>query len=200
MAARLWGIMMVLVLLSVGFMWLFQIVLMERNYIESQIAEVQSQQEPIMGDLEIEDLAYNEQMLSYLSSTADGKMLIVSSAGQLIDMYTFGHPIDLSANHSDVQVWERIVSGENYPKILAGEPYTRESMGGSRVEAYEICIPIRYYGENAYLILYHSFEELYKVLDMNRRQLVVLSVILTAAAAVLAAVLARRFTLSLIHI
>ncbi len=194
MAARLWGIMMVLVLLSVGFMWLFQIVLMERNYIESQIAEVQSQLEPIMGDLETEDLAYNEQMLSYLSSTADGKMLIVSSAGQLIDMYTFGHPIDLSANHSDVQVWERIVSGENYPKILAGEPYTRESMGGSRVEAYEIGIPIRYYGENAYLILYHSFEELYKVLDMNRRQLVVLSVILTAAAAVLAAVLARRFT------
>ena len=190
MAARLWGIMMVLVLLSVGFMWLFQIVLMERNYIESQIAEVQSQLEPIMGDLETEDLAYNEQMISYLSSTADGKMLIVSSAGQLIDMYTFGHPIDLSANHSDVQVWERIVSGENYPKILAGEPYTRESMDGSRVEAYEIGIPIRYYGENAYLILYHSFEGLYKVLDMNRRQLVVLSVILTAAAAVLA----RRFT------
>ena len=122
MAARLWGIMMVLVLLSVGFMWLFQIVLMERNYIESQIAEVQSQLEPIMGDLETEDLAYNEQMISYLSSTADGKMLIVSSAGQLIDMYTFGHPIDLSANHSDVQVWERIVSGENYPKIWQASP------------------------------------------------------------------------------
>ena len=194
MAVRLWAIMMVLVLLTVGFMWIFQVVLMARNYIESKINEVQAQLDPIMGDLETEDLAYNEQMLSDLSSTADGKMLIINDSGQLAEMYTFGHPIDLSANHSDVQVWERIANGENYPKILAGKPYTSERMDRSRVEAYEIGIPIRYHGEDAYLILYHSFEELYNVLDMNRRQLVILSVILTAAAAVLAAFLARRFT------
>ena len=193
-AVRLWAIMMVLVLLTVGFMWVFQVVLMERNYIESKTNEVQAQLEPIMGDLETEDLAYNEQMLSYLSSTAEGKMLIINDSGQLAEMYTFGHPIDLSANHSDVQVWERIANGENYPKILAGEPYTSERMDRNRVEAYEIGIPIRYYGADAYLILYHSFEELYNVLDMNRRQLVILSVILTAAAAVLAAFLAKRFT------
>lgn len=194
MAVRLWAIMMVLVLLTVGFMWIFQVVLMARNYIESKINEVQAQLDPIMGDLETEDLAYNEQMLSDLSSTADGKMLIINDSGQLAEMYTFGHPIDLSANHSDVQVWERIANGENYPKILAGKPYTSERMDRSRVKAYEIGIPIRYHGEDAYLILYHSFEELYNVLDMNRRQLVILSVILTAAAAVLAAFLARRFT------
>ena len=194
MAVRLWAIMMVLVLLTVGFMWIFQVVLMERNYIESKITEVQTQLEPIMGELETEDLAYNEQMISYLSSTADGKMLIISDGGQLMDMYTYGHPIDLSANHRDVQVWERIANGENYSKILAGEPYTSESMDRNRVEAYEIGIPIRYYGEDAYLILYHSFEELYNVLDMNRRQLVTLSVILTSATAILAAFLAKRFT------
>ena len=194
MAVRLWAIMMVLVLLTVGFMWIFQVVLMARNYIESKINEVQAQLDPIMWDLETEDLAYNEQMLSDLSSTADGKMLIINDSGQLAEMYTFGHPIDLSANHSDVQVWERIANGENYPKILAGKPYTSERMDRSRVKAYEIGIPIRYHGEDAYLILYHSFEELYNVLDMNRRQLVILSVILTAAAAVLAAFLARRFT------
>lgn len=194
MAVRLWAIMMVLVLLTVGFMWIFQVVLMARNYIESKINEVQAQLDPIMGDLETEDLAYNEQMLSDLSSTADGKMLIINDSGQLAEMYTFGHSSDLSANHSDVQVWERIANGENYPKILAGKPYTSERMDRSRVEAYEIGIPIRYHGEDAYLILYHSFEELYNVLDMNRRQLVILSVILTAAAAVLAAFLARRFT------
>ena len=34
-AVRLLAIMMVLVLLTVGFMWVFQVVLMERNYIES---------------------------------------------------------------------------------------------------------------------------------------------------------------------
>ncbi len=194
MAVRLWAIMMVLVLLTVGFMWIFQVVLMARNYIESKINEVQAQLDPIMWDLETEDLAYNEQMLSDLSSTADGKMLIINDSGQLAEMYTFGHPIDLSANHSDVQVWERIANGENYPEYLAGKPYTSERMDRSRVKAYEIGIPIRYHGEDAYLILYHSFRRTYNVLDMNRRQLVILSVILTAAAAVLAAFLARRFT------
>ena len=194
MAVRLWAIMMVLVLLTVGFMWVVQVVLMEDNYIESQLSNAQSQLDPIMDELETEDLAYNEQLLSYLSSAANGKMLIIDHTGQLMDMYTFGHPIDLSENRTDVLVWERIANGEDYPKILAGEPYTRESMEGGRVDAYEIGIPIRYYGEDAYLILYHSFDELYNVLDMNRHQLMVLSVILTAVAAVLAGLLAKRFT------
>ena len=57
MAVRLWAIMMVLVLLTVGFMWIFQVVLMARNYIESKINEVQAQLDPIMWDLETEDLA-----------------------------------------------------------------------------------------------------------------------------------------------
>ena len=194
MAVRRWAIMMVLVLLTVGCMWLFQVVLMERNYTQSNLAEAQSQLEPVMEELQTEDLGYNEQLIAYLSSTASEKMMIVDSGGHLVDMYTYGHPIDLAEDRTDLQVWVRISSGEDYEKILAGEPYTRETRKGNRVEGYEIGIPIRYYGESAYLILYHSFAELHNVLDMNRRQLVVLSVILTVAAAVLAGFLAKRFT------
>lgn len=36
---------------------------------------------------------------------------------------------------------------------------------------------MRYYGADAYLILYHSFSELYTVLDMNRQQLVTLTIL-----------------------
>lgn len=194
MAILLWGIMMVLVLVTIAFMWVFQIYFMERNYIESNISEVQSQVEAVLDDLKTEDLAYNEQLFSSLSQAADGKLLIVNSSGQMTDLYTFGHPIDLAEDRSDVMVWERIANSPDYPSIRAGEPYSRETREGSRVIAYEQGVPIRYCGEDAYLILYHAFTELYTVLDMNRQQLMTLTILLTLASAVLAGVLSKVFT------
>ena len=161
---------------------------------ESNITEVQRQVEAVLDDLETEDLAYNEQLLSSLSHTADGKLLIVNGSGQLIDLYTLGHPIDLQENRTDILVWEQIADGENYSSILAGETYCHTTMDRNRIVSYEQGIPIRYYGEDAYLILYHAFAELYTVLDMNRQQLVTLSILLTLASAVLAAVLSKVFT------
>ncbi len=194
MAILLWGIMMVLVLVTVVFMWIFQIHFMERNYIDSNITEVQNQVEAVLDDLETEDLAYNEQLLSSLSHAANGKLLIINCEGQLIDLYTLGHPIDLAENRTDILVWENIANGENYSKIRKGQPYSYEAMDGNRAISYEQGVPVRYYGEEAYLILYHPFTELYTVLDMNRHQLIILSVILTLASAVLAAVLTKLFT------
>jgi len=192
-AIRLWCIMMTLVLIIVAFMWSFQILLLEKNYIDSNITEVQTRLEPLMEDLKVEDLAYNERLLSYLSSAANGKMLLVDQSGQLIAMYSYGHPIDMGENRSDILTWERIASSENYLNILNRETYSCEVMADNRVYGYEIGIPVVYYGQPSYIILVRSFTELYKVLDMNRRQLIVLSVFLTLVAAVLAAILARKF-------
>lgn len=194
MAILLWGIMMVLVLVTVAFMWIFQIHFMERNYIESNISEVQAQVEAVLDDLKTEDLAYNEQLLSSLSHAADGKLLIVNGSGQLIDLYTLGHPIDLRENRTDILVWERIADGENYASVLAGETYCHETVEGNRIVSYEQGVPVRYYGADAYLILYHSFSELYTVLDMNRQQLVMLTILLTLISAILAGVLSKLFT------
>lgn len=194
MALLLWGIMMVLVLVTVAFMWVFQIYFMERNYIDSHIAEVQERLDPVLEELSATDLADNESMISYLSQTANGKLLIVNQSGQLVTMYTYGHPIDLASNRTDVLTWERIANGEDYPKIRAMEPYSRETMEGRRIISYEYGLPARYHGEDVYVILYHSFTELNNVLDLNRRQLMILSVILTLASAVLAAFLSKLFT------
>lgn len=194
MALLLWGIMMVLVLVTVAFMWVFQIYFMERNYIDSHITEVQERLDPVLEELSNTDLADNESMISYLSQTANGKLLIVDRTGQLITMYTYGHPIDLASNRTDVLVWERIANGEDYDKIRALEPYSRETMEGSRIVSYEYGLPAYYHGEEVYVILYHSFTELNNVLDLNRHQLMILSVILTLVSAILAAFLARLFT------
>lgn len=194
MALLLWGIMMALVLVTVAFMWVFQVYFMERNYIDSHIAEVQNRLDPMPEELSTTDLADNESMISYLSQTANGKLLIVNRTGQLITMYTYGHPIDLASNRTDVLVWERIANGEDYSKIRALEPYSRETMEGRRIASYEYGLPARYHGEDVYLILYHSFTELNNVLDLNRHQLMILSVILTLLSALLAAFLSKRFT------
>lgn len=194
MALLLWGIMMVLVLVTVAFMWVFQVRFMERNYIEAHITEVQNRLDPVLDELSTTDLADNEAMLSYLSQTADGKLLIIDRTGQLITMYTYGHPIDLNSNRTDILTWERIANGDDYSKIRALEPYSRETMEGRRIVSYEYGLPARYHGEEVYVILYHSFTELNDVLDLNRHQLMILSVLLTLASAVLAAFLSRLFT------
>lgn len=194
MAILLWGIMMLLVVVTVAFMWFFQIYFMERNYVSSNIAEVQDRIDPVVEDLATDDLAYNEQLLSYLTHAADGKLLIVDKNGSLAVMYTYGHPIDLESDSGEIATWDTIVSGEDYDKILAREPYSRQTTDGHRIISYEYGVPALYNGEQVYLIVYHSFAELYAVLDMNRQQLVILTVILTLAAAVLAALLSKLFT------
>lgn len=194
MAARLWGIMMLLVLFTVAFMWVFQVYFMERNYIESNIGELQLELEPIMEDLEAGDLACDEQTIAALGATSFGKMFIIDKNGQLMAMYSYGHPINLAKERSEILVWEQIAEGEDYDKIQAGEAYIRKKSKGARILSYETGIPIRYNGQVAYLVMYRSFTELYSVLDMNRKLLMLLSVVLTLAAALLAALLAKRFT------
>ncbi len=152
-----------------------------------------AQNEHILEDLAVIDLAYNEQMVSYLSTAAHGKMMLVDSSGRLTALYSYGYSIDLEEILSDIQIWQCIQESKEYRSILSGTPYTRERMDGARVESYETGIPVTYHGQRAYVILYRSFGELYEVLDMNRKQLVALSILLTLAASLLAAFLAGKF-------
>ncbi len=200
MAVQLWNIMMILVLLTVTFMWGFQIYFMEQNYIHSNITEVEEELAPILEELAETDLAQNEQMISYLTSTAQGKVMIVGKDGELIAFYSYNYPINLEENQTDIQVWERIAASEDYQAILSGTSYTRKTREGMRICSYEIGIPVTYNGEVAYVILYRSFTELYAVLNMNRQLLIVLSILLLLAASLLAAFLAKKFTKPLLII
>ena len=185
---------MILVLLTISFMWLIQIFVLEVNYANATIQEVQEQLDPIMEDLKTEDLAYNDSLIPYLSKAIYGKMLLINGDGELIAMYSYGHPINLEEAHADILVWERLQESDAYSNILARESFSTNVIVDKRLSAYEIGIPVLYYGQHSYIILHRSFTDLYAVLNMNRQQLVVLSVVLTVVAAVLAAILSRRFT------
>lgn len=190
---RLWLLMMALVLLSVAFMWVVQIALFEQNYVDSALGDVQSRLEPIMEDLKTEDLAYNDKLIPYLSKSTNGKMMILDDCGKLLTMYSYGHPIELQEAEEKSSVWIKIKDSPEYQQLVNGEQYKKVIRYDSRATSIEIGIPVVYQGQRASVILYHSLEELYTVLDMNRKQLVTLSIVLTIVAAVLAAVLARQF-------
>lgn len=193
MAVRLWMSMMVLVLFTIGVMWVVQIFVLERNYTNMTIKEMQERLQPVMEELSTEDLTDDEELLSYLSRTANGKMLIVDHAGELMGMYRSGHPIDLEKDKYEIRVWEDIQSSNVYQSIVAREKYSRENRKGASLVSYEMGIPALYGGEPAYVILYQTFAELEQVLKVNRKQLIILSVLLTLISAGLAAALSRKF-------
>lgn len=126
MAVQLWCSMMLLALITITFMWGFQIYFMEQNYINSNIREVQEQLTPVLSELAVADLAGNGQMLSYLGSASGGKMMLIDQKGQLIALYSYGYPIDLEENRVELQIWEQIMASDEYQKVLDRVPYSKE--------------------------------------------------------------------------
>lgn len=189
---RLWALMMLLVALSIAFIWVVQIVLFEQNYIDSAIAEVKARLSPILEDIGNEDMAGNEVLASYLSKSINGKMLLFDSSNQLLAAYSYGHPMDMQPE-AVAYVWEGDAGAEKRAYLARGEIYTHIIRYDGQAITYEIGVPVTYGGETVYALMYHSLDEVYTVLSINRRQLLVLSIALTVMAAALAAMLSRQF-------
>lgn len=194
MVFRLWLSMMALILLSVSFLWFGQIFLFEQNYLNSAMSEVENRLDPVMEELKTTDLAENAEILSYLSTTANGKMMLTDESGKLLEMYTYGHPMDLEEAEKESATWRTIRDSNEYQSLLLGEQYKKVEKANGTPVSFEVGIPIVYQGERAYVVFYRLMNEAGTVLDVNRRQLLWLSILLTAVAALFAAFLAARFT------
>lgn len=194
MAMRLCLLMMALVLFTVALMWVIQIVVMENSYIDLSVQAVRNRLASVADSLADIDLKYDAETAAYLNYCANGKMMIADSDGVLIAKYSYGHPLDLGENPEEYQVWTDIKGSKEFEAVLARQPYEIERRNGTARVVYEIGLPTQYGGEPAYVVLQQSFLELWNVLDMNRKQLILFSVLLTSLSAVLAAFLARRFT------
>lgn len=194
MGFRLWVSMMALALVSIGFLWFGQIFLFERNYVNSAIEAMESRLAPVMEDFKTEDLAENPEMLSYLSTSANCKMMLTDENGKLLAMYTYGHPMDLEEAEKGNQTWKSIRASKEYQSLLLGEQYRKVSDFKGSPVSFEIGFPVLYNGQRTYVVFFHMLNEVRTVLEVNRRQLVVLSILLTFVSAVLAAFLASHFT------
>lgn len=193
MVFRLWSIMMVLVLFGVGFMWMAQIYLFEQNYAEAALNDTMSRMQPVMENLSSEDLAEDEQLLSHLSRITNGDMFLLNQQGKLLRMYSSGHQVNVMEKHEEQRIWEKVQGQEEFQNLLDGVPYTIVERHRNRIFGYELGFPVTYDGEPCFIIL-RNMLMLKTTLDLNRRQLIILSILLTAIASVLAAVLSRQFT------
>jgi signal transduction histidine kinase len=191
---RLWLIMMLLVALSMAFMWVVQIFLFERNYVDSTVDEVQSRLQSIIEELKTKDLAYNDQLMPSLSKSTNGKMMLIDGDGKLIALYSLGHKfLDDNSLDSMSGFLKYLEQSNEYQQVLQGKSYNKIIRYGSKPLVLEIGIPVVYDNRQALIILYHSLDQLHTVLRINRSQLVTLSITLTLAAAMLAALLSRNF-------
>lgn len=191
---RLWAQMMVLVLLAIVFLGVGQIFLFDRNYVQTEISSVRNRIHSLLPQLEENDLAEDHDLFYSLSLSINGKMMILGPDGSLIGAYSFGHPLDLEKDEALKTTWQNTKESSDYQKILNREPFEHSEKSGSHITWETYGIPVRYNGSAAYAVMYHSLTSLYAMLAVNRQQLILLCILLTAAASVLAALLARQFT------
>jgi len=98
-------------------------------------------------------------------------------------------------NDSSIKTaWTSVQNSDLYSKAMNRKRFTEPKTFGGTFTWLFIGLPIRYDGQDAYVILNHSLSDIYTVLDVNQRQLIVLSVLLTVVASVLAGLFSRRFT------
>lgn len=191
---RLWLIMMFLVALSIAFMWVVQIYLFERNYVDSTVAEVQSRLQPIIKELKTRNLTEADPLLPSLSKSTNGKMMIIGIDGKLIELYSLGYRLkDETSLESICGFLNYLEESKEYQQVLQGKSYHKVIQYDFEPLVLEIGIPVMYENQPALIVLYHSLDQLHTVLRINRSQLVTLSITLTLVAALLAALLSRQF-------
>ena len=193
MVFRLWSGMMMLVLLGIGFMWMFHIYLFEQNYVKAALTETQKRLEPVMDDLSTQDLADDPRLLSRMSHMAGGELILMNQQGKLIEMYSIGHKINIQEHQDEQIVLNVIVRRQEFQELLKGTPYRIVDRHQDRIFGFEMGFPVTYQGETCFVIL-HNMVMLKTTLDLNRRQLILLTILLTVTASVLALLVSRHFT------
>jgi len=192
MLLRLWGVMMLLVLLVLVFLWVVQIRFFEPNYMNATISELSAQAHSAAEELEtLEtfDEKSKDNPLYLLSKTVNGKVFLVDTKGKILYAYSRM----LITNVHELQNDEKGLK-DKYPAVFEngslGE-IDKYPDGNSKIF---IGVTLTFAGEPAALVLYNSVNELEALMALNRRQLLILSVLLTAAASVLSYLLAHSFT------
>lgn len=189
-ALRLWGLMMILILLAVAFMWIIQIFLFEQNYIDAAVGEVDSRLSPIAEELKTTELSNNMELLHDASKSVRGKTLVFDENGNIFAAYSNSHPIAMDEVEQYVM---HLSQSSEFQAVLNGEQYKEVSVFYDDNFYYEIGIPVKWQGKHAVLFLNHPIEEVYRVQTINRRQLVTLSILLTTLSGVLAWILSKQF-------
>lgn len=189
---RLWGVMMLLVVLVLVFLWFVQIQFFEPNYLNATISQLSTQARTAAGETENLDsfeAKSHDNPLYLLSKTVNGRVFLVDDTGKIL----YGYNRALITNGHELQNEEKNLK-DKYASVFEDGTLGKIVQypdGNSKIY---VGVTLTFGGKPAALILYNSVTELEALMDLNRQQLLILSVLLTAAASVLSYLLARSFT------
>lgn len=190
---QLWGMMMGLVALTAVFMWLVQVFLFEHTYAEAALSTSLKQMQPIMNDLTDRDLAEDDKLLPFLSRLIDGTIFLADDTGELNEIFSYGHFLFDVEQEPEYRIWEFIRDTDEFSNIKNRISYQNVLKGDHGIITIHIGVPVTYGGEDAYLLIENMIRT-DTVFEFNRHQLILLTVLLTIAASILAAVCSRYFT------
>ncbi|MDR2749638.1 MAG: HAMP domain-containing histidine kinase [Clostridiales bacterium] len=174
--------MFCLVILSIAFLWYVQGQLFESNYITVALQNLDERLEeglPNFND------SFRDSM-SFISNFSNGKVFLVDSNGFVLLAYSEG-----VVDRPDVDQASTNILNSLYPEVVAGSRLTWV-MKEQLIVA--IGAPVKFLDNSAALIVFDTLAEMRAVQSMNRRQLLILSIGMTALASVLTFILSRYFT------
>lgn len=194
---RLWGGMFGLVLFAIILLSVTQIFLFEKQYAQTALNDSQARLTPAMEELRDRDLSEDPFLLSFLSRAMDGTVYLVDGGGELISVYSYGNWLNSHANAPtdapEYRIWNERLKAPAESHIAGRAAYQNVDRLEHEILLIQQGIPVTYNGSGAYLLIVQEIN-LSTALSVNRRQLVLLSVVLTLAASLLAAVFSRNFT------
>ena len=183
--------MMILVLFSIGFLWIIQIQFFEPNYVQTSMSELENRVQSVIQDIAKDEIEGRNNPLAFLSRSSNGKVFLVDNNGKILFIYGSGMPVEVDDKNAGKNK-NFIVN--NYKQVLSGETKHEIENLGKRDMALIIGVPVVYENETAALFVYNSLPEIQTMQDMNRHQLFILSIVMTLVASILAFVLTRQFT------
>lgn len=189
---RLWAMMMVLVFLAIGFMWVAQIGLFEQNYAIASLKDTRERTAGILESLAEEDIGKNPHLLSFLSH-GNSELFLISQEGRLLEMYSAGHPVSSTDRRKEFFRNRFPTEKKEQPFPAIDQPYQQVLRKSRHVIGYETGFPVTWNGSECFLLI-RTMLMTKTVMDFNRQQLIVLTVLLTLTASLLAAVFSRHFT------
>ncbi len=194
-AFRLWGAMMVLAGIGVIFLWVVQIALFEPNYIDASISAINANLEPLaeeLSGLPSDDVLSGPELLRNFSKSTNVRVYLVDENGNVLISYINGKTdtgLDTMETQKEIRYitkgLQTVLSGESSKQVIDSD-----KIGFSLV----IGAPATYHGECTAIFIHQSLAAMQTMQELNRNQLVMLSIVMALMASCIAVLLTRNFT------
>lgn len=196
---KLWLMMMALVSLTVVFIWIGQIFFFEQNYAKSTLEQSRIRMRPIMESLQSSEWTNYDHFLPLLSRIANGIVILFDEQGEIVQIYDRGYPAEIDSTPDQKLIDEFCISDE-FSNVLTRTYYEKISydqdgllpMSGNMVRI-NTGFPVIFDSLDCYMVVSQAVS-LELTLNLNRKCLTILCIVLTLSASVIAAVFSRHFT------